>query len=152
MAQLSVGLGDLSDWPYVEDLGLRSAHKSRGRAAPEAFLQAGYERLLDLVASQSHVLLVARDGEHRVGFLILLDRLPDEVSLQPQGFIAYMAVEPEFAGKGAGTALLAAAEDEARRRGLPYISMMVTEANIPARRLYERAGYDTERRLLCKAL
>ncbi len=149
---LEVRLGDARDWPFVEELGTRCVASSRGREAPEAFLRAGYERLLDLVAAQSHVLLVAQERGRSLGFLILLDALPDEVSLQPQGFIAYMAVEPDASGRGVGTALLTAAEDEARRRGLPYISLMVTEDNERARRLYERAGYRTERRLLCKAL
>ena len=63
-----------------------------------------------------------------------------------------MAVKPERRGAGIGTALLAAAEDEARRCGLPYMALMVTEENAVARRLYERAGYQTERHLLCKAL
>jgi ribosomal protein S18 acetylase RimI-like enzyme len=149
---VEVRVGDAHDWPFVEDLGKRSVASSRGRDAPDALLRVGYERLLDLVATQSHVLLVAEERERAVGFLILLDALPDEVSLQPQGFIAYMAVEPEFSGRGVGGALLAAAEDEARRRGLPYISLMVTEENEPARGLYERRGYRTERRLLCKRL
>ncbi|HEY9084640.1 MAG TPA: GNAT family N-acetyltransferase [Candidatus Tyrphobacter sp.] len=149
---LEIRPGDARDWPFVEALGARSVESSRGREAPEAFLRAGYERLLDLVATQSHVLLVARLHGRAIGFLILLDALPDEVSLQPQGFIAFMAVEPDSCGRGVGTALLNAAEDEARRRGLPYMSLMVTENNEAARRLYERGGYRTERRLLCKAL
>ncbi len=56
------------------------------------------------------------------------------------------------AGRGIGAALAAAAEDEARKRGLSYIALMVTEENRAARDLYERAGYVTERRLLCKIL
>ena len=82
----------------------------------------------------------------------MLDDLPDEVTLLPQAFVAYMAVEPGVRRDGVGTALLAAAEDEARRRGLPYMALMVTEENAAARRLYERGGYRTERRLLCKPL
>ena len=53
---------------------------------------------------------------------------------------------------GVGSALLERAEDEARKRGAPYMALMVTEENAAARALYERAGYLTERRLLCKAL
>jgi ribosomal protein S18 acetylase RimI-like enzyme len=82
----------------------------------------------------------------------MLDSLPDEVTGQDQSFIAYMAVERDRRGGGIGAALLAAAEDEARKRGLPYMSLMVTEENASARALYERAGYLTERRLLCKML
>jgi ribosomal protein S18 acetylase RimI-like enzyme len=98
------------------------------------------------------VTLVAERDGRPVGFLLLLDDLPDEVTSTPQAFIAYMAVERELRGRGIGKALLEAAESEAKRRGLPYISLMVTEENAAARQLYERGGYVTERRLLCKPL
>ena len=86
------------------------------------------------------------------GFVLMLDELPDEVTGMEQGFIAYMAVEPGRRREGAGAALLKGVEDEARKRRLPYVSLMVTEDNVAARTLYERAGYSTERRLLCKKL
>jgi ribosomal protein S18 acetylase RimI-like enzyme len=122
------------------------------RPASEAQAREAFDRLCAIIDSQPHVTLIAqRDGE-RLGFLLLLDELPDEVTLLPQGFIAYMAVEPAARRKGVGTALLRAAEDEARRRGLPYIALMVTEENESARGLYERNDYRTERRLLCKPL
>ena len=82
----------------------------------------------------------------------MLDTLDDEVSGLPQGFIAYMAVEPSARRTGVARALLAAAEARARERGLPHIALMVTEDNAPARELYAQAGYRTERRLLCKTL
>ena len=115
-------------------------------------LEASYDGLLDFVFRQSHVLLLADDNEKRVGFILMLDTMPDEVTRMPQGFVAYMAVEPSHRGRGIASRLLAAAEDEARRRGLPYMGLMVTEDNAAARALYERAGYLTERRLLCKPL
>jgi len=149
---VTVRRGTARDWESVEDLGLRRVASSRVRGASDDELRSGYLRLLDVVASQSHVLLVAEEQERAIGFLILLDTLADEVTLQPQAFIAFMAVEPEHERHGVGNALLSSAEDEAKRRGLSYISLMVTESNGPALRLYERAGYATERRLLCKAL
>ncbi|MGB9650319.1 MAG: GNAT family N-acetyltransferase, partial [Candidatus Cybelea sp.] len=111
-----------------------------------------FDRLCEVVDSQSHVTLIASRNGESVGFLLMLDNLPDEVTLLPQAFVAYMAVEPSVRKAGVGAALLAAAEDEARRRGLPYMALMVTEENAPALRLYERGGYRTERRLLCKPL
>lgn len=149
---MTVRRGTPADWAFVEDLGARVASSSRVRGATDEALRAAYLRLLDAVGSQSHVLLVAQEGGRDAGFLILLDELPDEVTLQPQAFVAYMAVEPSMERRGAGASLLAAAEDEAKRRGLPYISLMVTESNLRAMRLYERHGYTTERRLLCKQL
>ncbi len=144
--------GTRDDWNFVNELGRRTLRSSATREASDAGLETSFTRLIDFALSQSYVLLVAEEAQRRIGFLILLDALPDEVSLEPQGFIAYMAVEPDAIRRGVGTALIEAAENEARRRGLPYISLMVTESNLPAMRLYERAGYETERRLLCKRL
>jgi ribosomal protein S18 acetylase RimI-like enzyme len=143
-----------ADRAFVKALGRRCVMASVATIRPtsEANAREAFDRLCEIVESQSHAALIARRGGERVGFLLLLDELPDEVTLLPQGFVAYMAVEPGAQRTGVGAALLAAAENEARRRGLPYISLMVTEENEPARRLYERAGFRTERRLLCKPL
>ena len=102
---------------------------------------------------RSHVLLIAQDDvDGPLGFLLMLDDLPDEVTGLLQGFVAYMAVEPDARRRGVGARLLAAAEDAARVRGLPFMALMVTEDNDAARELYAQAGYATERRLLCKPL
>jgi len=146
--------GRTEDRPFVQDLGKRTMGDSvaRFRYVNEAMLEASFDGLLDFAFHQSHALLVAEEEGVRVGFILMLDTLPDEVTRMPQGFVAYMAVEPSSRGRGIGSRLLAAAEDEARRRGLPYMGLMVTEDNAAARALYERAGYLTERRLLCKPL
>lgn len=143
-----------ADRPFVEELGARTlgASVATMRPAPEAMVRVSYERLLDLVYRQSHVGFVAERAGERIGFVLMLDQLPDEVTSLPQGFVAYMAVEPAARRRGAARALLAAAEDEAKRRSLPYMALMVTEENAAARALYEDAGYRTERRLLCKVL
>ena len=146
--------GRADDRPFVEALGKATMGDSvaKFRYVNDSMLEASYDGLLDFVFGQPHVLFIAeRDGE-RAGFVLMLDTMPDEVTRMPQGFIAYMAVEPSHRGNGIGSRLLAAAEDEARRRGLPYMGLMVTEDNAAARALYERAGYLTERRLLCKPL
>ncbi len=146
--------GGADDAAFIKSLGRECAMSSVAsfRPASESKVRTAFDRLYDIVDDQSHVKLIAqRDGE-RVGFLLMLDGLADEVTLEPQAFVAYMAVKPGARGEGVGAALLAAAEDEARRRLLPYMALMVTEENEAARRLYERAGYRTERRLLCKPL
>jgi len=145
--------GDGDD-AFVKILGRQCAMSSVAslRPASESDVRAAFDRLYEIVDDQSHVTLIAERGGERVGFLLLLDRLADEVTLMPHAFVAYMAVEPGARGAGVGAALLAAAENEARRRLLPYMALMVTEENEAARRLYERAGYRTERRLLCKTL
>jgi ribosomal protein S18 acetylase RimI-like enzyme len=123
-----------------------------GRHANPSDVLASFERLLEIVERESHVALIAEEDERALGFLLMLDRMPDEVTGEAQAFVAYMAVEPSKRRNGIGRALLTAAEDEARRLGLPYITLMVTEENAAARALYEGAGFGTERRLLCKPL
>jgi ribosomal protein S18 acetylase RimI-like enzyme len=146
--------GLLQDRAFAADLGRRTMATSVAafRHYNPAMLEVSYESLLEFVFGQSHVFLVAEESGVRAGFVLLVDTMPDEVTRMPQGFIAYMAVEPSAQGRGIGKRLLAAAEDEARRRGLPYMGLMVTEDNAAARALYESAGYLTERRLLCKPL
>lgn len=146
--------GTRADRAFIEDLGMRTIGDSVAafREAPEAMLDLSYSRLMEIVFGQSHVFLIAHEDGVRLGFVLMLDALTDEVTLTPQGFIAYMAVEPGRRRAGVGSALLGATEDEARRRALPYMALMVTENNASARTLYDRAGYVTERRLLCKTL
>ncbi|MDQ6942952.1 MAG: GNAT family N-acetyltransferase, partial [Candidatus Eremiobacteraeota bacterium] len=67
-------------------------------------------------------------------------------------FVAYTAVEPHARAAGVGRALMVAAEAHARAEGFGYVSLMVTEDNTPARRLYDGAGFVTERRMMTKAL
>lgn len=152
--QIVIRDGRADDRAFLEDLGKRTMGDSvaRFRYYNQSMVEASYDGLLDFVFRQPHVLYLAERRGTRAGFIILLDTMPDEVTRMPQGFIAYMAVEPSERRHGIGSRLLAAAEDEARRRGLPYMGLMVTEDNAAARALYERAGYLTERRLLCKPL
>lgn len=151
---LSIRAATPSDRAFVESLGARTVMDSVSklrRSDPLAVVD-NFERLLRIVDRRDHSTFIADDDGAAVGFLMLLHSLPDEVTGDDQAFIAYMAVERSYRGRGAGAALLAAAEDEARTLGLPYMAMMVTEENASARALYAGAGYETERRLLCKPL
>jgi len=147
--------GDARDLGFVLDLGKRTTPDSVSalRTQAPARLEASFERLVAFALERSHVLLIAQDDfEGPAGFLLMLDDLPDEVTDLPQGFVAYMAVEPGARRRGIAARLLQAAEDAARVRGLPFMALMVTEDNTAARELYAQAGYSTERRLLCKPL
>lgn len=151
---IAIRQGTPADRRFIEDLAERTVMTSVSpmRHPAELMVRLALSRLLDIVETQSHVTLVAENDGKPSGFLLMLDDLPDEVTTTPQGFIAYMAVEPELQGGGIGKKLLEAGEHEAKRRGLPYMALMVTEENTAARSLYESAGYFTERRLLCKPL
>ena len=53
------------------------------RRAPEAMVRIAFERLCEIVETQSHVTLIAERKGRRAGFLLLLDELPDEVTTLP---------------------------------------------------------------------
>lgn len=56
-------------------------------------------------------------------------------------YVNVLAVHPEMRGAGIGTALLKVAERKAARAGCKGLSLIVADANMGARRLYERCGY-----------
>ena len=58
--------------------------------------------------------------------------------------LSVIATSPEAEGTGLGRALMTFAEEWARARALPFITLNVFAANTRARRLYERAGYTVE--------
>lgn len=62
----------------------------------------------------------------------------------PDGHVGMVAVTEAAEGRGAGAALMRAAEDWARRRGYPRLHLNVFEGNARARRFYERLGYAVE--------
>ena len=69
------------------------------------------------------------------------------VTLQPTpgsgvgAWIYYIEIEPEHRGKGYGSALMLAAEQEVALHGVSTIGMNVFGWNSIARSLYEKAGY-----------
>ena len=146
--------GGAADRSFVLDLGVRTAPSSVSplRVARYADVVDSFERLAEFVFGRRHEILIAEESGAPAGFLLLLYDVPDEVTGTEQAFIAYTAVEPAARRRGAARALLEAAEAHARRDGIGYVSLMVTDDNAAARGLYERAGYITERRMMTKAL
>jgi ribosomal protein S18 acetylase RimI-like enzyme len=152
---IAVRRGTVRDRAFVVDLGRRVSYTSVSslRVALPPLVEGAYERLVEYVLAREHDVLIAEVGGVPVGFALLVYDLPDEISLTEQAFIAYMAVEPAWQRRGiAFGSLLASIEDQARKHGLPYLSLMVTEENAPALALYEKAGFATERRMMTKVL
>jgi ribosomal protein S18 acetylase RimI-like enzyme len=56
-------------------------------------------------------------------------------------YINVLATLPEARGRGHGTRLMGIAEEIAGEAGLPGLSLIVSDANSDARRLYARLGY-----------
>lgn len=153
-AAVAVRRGDEDDHAFVRDLARRTATSSLSavRVARHDDVLDAADRLADFVFTRRHHVLIADGAGERLGFLLLLYDVPDEVTLTQQAFVAYTAVEPFARGRGIGRALLLAAETHARAAGLGYLSLMVTEDNAPARTLYDHEGFITERRMMTKVL
>ena len=96
--------------------------------------------------------LIAQVDDEPAGFLILLTDVPDDVTQEDQAFVAFMAVAEGARRAGVGRALLRAAEQEARRLGLPHLSLMVSADNHAAKELYAGEGLTEERTLMTKAI
>jgi len=56
-------------------------------------------------------------------------------------YVNVLAVRPQFRQQGLGTRLLGLADKTARAVGTRGLSVVVSDANMEARRLYERCGY-----------
>ena len=56
-------------------------------------------------------------------------------------YINVLAVQPEFRGRGLGGKLLGLADQIGARLGKRGMSLIVSDANLRARRLYDRCGY-----------
>lgn len=88
-----------------------------------------------LTVSSAHAIVAEWQGA-LAGYALVLFR-PNT----PIARLYSIAVAPELAGNGIGPALLAAAENAARRRGCRVMRLEVHEDNARAIRRYRRAGY-----------
>lgn len=86
------------------------------------------------------ICFLAHDGESYVGLAIGLPSF-SSFRARPLLNVHDIAVVPEQRGKGIGRALLAAIEQEARRRGCAKITLEVRSDNALAMDLYRRCGY-----------
>jgi ribosomal protein S18 acetylase RimI-like enzyme len=151
---IAIRRGTVRDRAFVVDLGRRVSPTSVSslRTALPPLVEGAYERLVEYVLAREHDVLIADVDGVSAGFALLIYDLPDEITLTEQTFIAYMAVEPAWQRRGIARVLMATIEERARQRGLPYLSLMVTEDNAAARALYAASGFTTERRMMTKTL
>ncbi len=61
-----------------------------------------------------------------------------------RAWVYYLAVAPDRRGSGHGKALMQAAEEWARRRGMPKLELMVRDGNESAAAFYAAIGYRRE--------
>lgn len=86
--------------------------------------------------------------EEALGFVWMEDgKVVGNVSLRRAAFaggwmLGNVAVHPQWRGRSIGRTLVEAALEEVVRRGGTWVGLEVREDNLPARRLYERLGFE----------
>jgi ribosomal protein S18 acetylase RimI-like enzyme len=85
--------------------------------------------------------MIALDGEKIVGYI-------NPVIDGPEAWIGGVGVLPSYRGRGLGRELMIAGEDFARRKRAREVSLEVIEGNDRAQKLYERLGYESDRKYL----
>ncbi len=90
------------------------------------------------LADQSHSSFVAEDKNGRVIGYASVHYLPYYFLPGPEGYVSELFVNQENRGKGAGTALLHAVIEEARRRGCSRLSLI----NSRTHESYKRGYYE----------
>ena len=100
----------------------------------------------------AEALLVAEDSSGRPLGFVFVETLADYFRGEIHGHVGILAVGAEAEGRGAGRALLGAAEAWARARGYGFVTLNVFERNRRARAVYERTGYAAETLRYRKAL
>jgi ribosomal protein S18 acetylase RimI-like enzyme len=77
--------------------------------------------------------------------ILVLDDLTGSVMVGHdghRGWLYYVAVAADRRRQGLGGALVAAAEDWLKQRGVPKVHLMVRETNQAVASFYQRLGYD----------
>lgn len=98
------------------------------------------------------VVLVAQDrGGHPLGFVHVHSAV-DYFTHETHSHVSDLAIRSEAEGRGAGRALMAAAESWAVARGHRLLTLNVFDANQRARRLYDSLGYEPDTTKLVKLL
>jgi shikimate dehydrogenase len=102
------------------------------------------EFVLEIMARPDTVMFLAEQGDRAVGY-IYADVTPAMETSSTYTFdrlhIHHIAVLPEAQGHGCGTALIEAAKQEARRRGIPRLSLATWDFNRRAQRFFESQGF-----------
>ena len=119
----------------------------------EEIVEAEARTLRDFFESsdEGSRLLIVEAGAQRLGFA-LLEELRDYFTLERHGHVGILAVTDDAEGRGAGGALIHAAEAWARERGYRTLTLNVFSGNHHAREVYEHLGFEPDTIKYIKAL
>lgn len=96
------------------------------------------EKLEAVAAAPGNSLFVARREGRVIGMLTLITF---EIPTGLNALIEDVVVDEEARGEGAGAALVAAAIEEAERRGARYVDLTSRPSREAANRLYKKMGF-----------
>jgi ribosomal protein S18 acetylase RimI-like enzyme len=88
---------------------------------------------------ESSFVALDRRAKNLIG-IILCSRVRNDV-----GHVTQVCVLPEYRGRGIGESLLAASQNNLKKRNFSVLSLTVTEANARAVALYRRLNFDSKR-------
>jgi len=135
-----------TDRTFVLDTAARLAAfgPPRWRTAEEV-IEGEVRTLRDFFesADEASRLLIVEAGDERLGFA-LLEELRDYFTLERHGHVGILAVTAGAEGRGAGGALIRAAEAWARERGYRTLTLNVFSGNSHAREVYEHLGFESD--------
>jgi len=95
-------------------------------------------------ATPNAPVFVAEDSTAVALGFMYLETVVDYFTGRSHAHVAILAVAASAEGRGVGRALLDAADQWARERGDPFITLNVFAQNTRARAVYERLGYGPE--------
>jgi GNAT superfamily N-acetyltransferase len=145
MSEITARDGTAADRHFVIDTARRFAAFGPPPWRSPMEVVAGEVRCLDDFFDgglTGAALVIAEQSGEPLGFAFL-EPAVDYFSGEPHGHVGMIAVTEAAEGRGAGAALMRAA-DWVRARGYAKLTLNVFEGNQRARQVYERFGYRVE--------
>jgi len=105
---------------------------------------ASWQAAIERPPSPAYHVLIALEGEHRVGFAAFgpdADRQPSDPEPEHSAAIGTLLVEPRWGRRGHGSRLLAAVADLARADGVRRLVAWVPVADTASLEFYRTAGW-----------
>lgn len=121
-------------------------HELHREARPDVYMEFDPEQfrkeISDTLYRPDSILLVAEEEGELAGMALLTLRQPPNPLLKPRlyAFLEELSVGERFRGQGIGTALFAAAKEQALKRGAVSLELQVWSFNEAALRFYEKMG------------
>ncbi|GAA4609944.1 ribosomal protein S18 acetylase RimI-like enzyme [Actinoplanes octamycinicus] len=146
---------EFDDWRAAAIRSHADEQMAAGNWSPdeaEQLATEGHDALLPGGFATPGMLFLAADDPEgdRVGILWLSETHPR--GIPDCGFLYDIEVAEPYRGSGYGRALLTAAEDELRSRGVQSLGLNVFGDNTAAVRLYETSGYRVVTQQMLKSL